>query len=150
MRMQKTLTTSCIWSAAPIASLACAKVGTRVTTITGAVLVSGGFLISIFASSVVFLYISMGLIVGNETSASAATAAITATVTSSLCLRNGLCAAVPVLLRGHNAVLQKEARHGLRNRTFGHGFDLCPRTVHPAASRSVCLARYPSLCRVPK
>lgn len=51
--------------AAPIASVACAKVGTRVTSITGAVLVSGGFLLSIFASSVVFLYISMGFIVGN-------------------------------------------------------------------------------------
>ncbi|XP_037132675.1 monocarboxylate transporter 5 isoform X1 [Syngnathus acus] len=51
-------------SGAPIASVACAKVGTRLTSITGAVLVSGGFLISIFANSVVFLYISMGVIVG--------------------------------------------------------------------------------------
>lgn len=51
-------------SVAPIASVACAKLGNRVTSITGAVLVSGGFLISIFASSVVFLYISMGVIVG--------------------------------------------------------------------------------------
>lgn len=51
-------------SVAPIASVACAKVGTRVTSIAGAVLVSGGFLISIFANSVVFLYISMGVIVG--------------------------------------------------------------------------------------
>ncbi|CAI5647354.1 monocarboxylate transporter 5 [Oreochromis niloticus] len=51
-------------SGAPIASVACAKVGVRVTSITGAVLVSGGFLLSIFASSVVFLYISMGVIVG--------------------------------------------------------------------------------------
>ncbi|XP_077438292.1 monocarboxylate transporter 5 isoform X2 [Vanacampus margaritifer] len=51
-------------SGAPIASVACAKLGTRVTSITGAVLVSGGFLISIFANSVVFLYISMGVIVG--------------------------------------------------------------------------------------
>ncbi|KAM9751220.1 monocarboxylate transporter 5 isoform 1-T4 [Menidia menidia] len=51
-------------SGAPLASVACAKVGVRVTSITGAVLVSGGFLMSIFASSVVFLYISMGLIVG--------------------------------------------------------------------------------------
>ncbi|XP_061843398.1 monocarboxylate transporter 5 isoform X1 [Nerophis lumbriciformis] len=51
-------------SGAPIASVACAKVGTRVTAITGAVLVSGGFLMSIFANSVVFLYISMGVIVG--------------------------------------------------------------------------------------
>ncbi|XP_077455107.1 monocarboxylate transporter 5 [Stigmatopora argus] len=51
-------------SGAPIASVACAKVGTRVTSITGAVLVSGGFLISIFANSVAFLYISMGVIVG--------------------------------------------------------------------------------------
>ncbi|XP_037540137.1 monocarboxylate transporter 5 [Nematolebias whitei] len=51
-------------SGAPIASVACAKMGTRVTSITGAVLVSGGFILSIFASSVVFLYISMGVIVG--------------------------------------------------------------------------------------
>uniref|UniRef100_A0A3Q2XEM7 Solute carrier family 16 member 4 n=2 Tax=Hippocampus comes TaxID=109280 RepID=A0A3Q2XEM7_HIPCM len=51
-------------SGAPIASVACAKVGTRVTSITGAVLVSGGFLISIFANSVLFLYITMGVIVG--------------------------------------------------------------------------------------
>ncbi|XP_030588532.1 monocarboxylate transporter 5 [Archocentrus centrarchus] len=51
-------------SGAPIASVACAKLGARVTSITGAVLVSGGFLLSIFASSVVFLYISMGVIVG--------------------------------------------------------------------------------------
>nr|XP_046251831.1 monocarboxylate transporter 5 [Scatophagus argus]XP_046251832.1 monocarboxylate transporter 5 [Scatophagus argus] len=51
-------------SGAPIASVACAKLGSRVTSITGAVLVSGGFLMSIFASSVVFLYISMGVIVG--------------------------------------------------------------------------------------
>ncbi|XP_029011776.1 monocarboxylate transporter 5 [Betta splendens] len=51
-------------SGAPIASVACAKLGARVTSITGAVLVSGGFLLSIFANSVVFLYISMGVIVG--------------------------------------------------------------------------------------
>lgn len=51
-------------SVAPLASVACAKLGTRVTSIAGAVLVSGGFLISIFANSVVFLYISMGVIVG--------------------------------------------------------------------------------------
>ncbi|XP_068589808.1 monocarboxylate transporter 5 [Cebidichthys violaceus] len=51
-------------SGAPLASVACAKLGTRVTSITGALLVSGGFLLSIFANSVVFLYISMGVIVG--------------------------------------------------------------------------------------
>ncbi|XP_041654755.1 monocarboxylate transporter 5 [Cheilinus undulatus] len=51
-------------SGAPLASVACAKLGARVTSISGAVLVSGGFLISIFANSVVFLYISMGVIVG--------------------------------------------------------------------------------------
>ncbi|XP_071374276.1 monocarboxylate transporter 5 [Centroberyx affinis] len=51
-------------SGAPIASVACAKLGTRVTSIAGAVLVSGGFLMSIFATNVVFLYISMGVIVG--------------------------------------------------------------------------------------
>lgn len=51
-------------SGAPIASVACAKVGARVTSITGALLVSGGFLLSIFANSVVYLYISMGIVVG--------------------------------------------------------------------------------------
>ncbi|KAM4737653.1 monocarboxylate transporter 5 [Anableps anableps] len=51
-------------SGAPIASVACAKLGPRVTSISGAVLVSGGFIISIFANSVVYLYISMGVIVG--------------------------------------------------------------------------------------
>ncbi|KAG7472540.1 hypothetical protein MATL_G00109740, partial [Megalops atlanticus] len=48
----------------PLASVACAKLGNRTTSIIGAVLVSAGFLISILATSVVFLYISMGLIVG--------------------------------------------------------------------------------------
>ncbi|XP_068607006.1 monocarboxylate transporter 5 [Brachionichthys hirsutus] len=51
-------------SAAPIAAVACAKFGVRVTSITGSLLVSGGFLLSVFANSVVFLYISMGLVVG--------------------------------------------------------------------------------------
>ncbi|KAF0036351.1 hypothetical protein F2P81_011663 [Scophthalmus maximus] len=51
-------------SGAPIASVACAKLGPRVTSIMGAVLVSGGFIMSIFASTVVYLYFSMGLIVG--------------------------------------------------------------------------------------
>lgn len=51
-------------SAAPMASVLCAKLGNRVTSIIGAVLVSGGFLMSILATSVTFLYISMGLIVG--------------------------------------------------------------------------------------
>ncbi|XP_034028164.1 monocarboxylate transporter 5 [Thalassophryne amazonica] len=51
-------------SGAPLASVACAKFGTRVTSITGALLISGGFLLSIFATSVVYLYVSMGVIVG--------------------------------------------------------------------------------------
>ncbi|XP_035014893.1 monocarboxylate transporter 5 [Hippoglossus stenolepis] len=51
-------------SGAPMASVACAKFGTRTTSITGALLVSGGFIMSIAASSVVFLYVSMGVIVG--------------------------------------------------------------------------------------
>jgi len=46
--------------------VACAKLGTRVTSIAGALLVSGGFIISIFASSVLFLCISMGVIVGES------------------------------------------------------------------------------------
>ncbi|KAL1020840.1 hypothetical protein UPYG_G00005370 [Umbra pygmaea] len=51
-------------SGGPLASVAIAKLGNRLTSIGGAVLVSVGFLISIFATSVVFLYISLGLIVG--------------------------------------------------------------------------------------
>ncbi|KAJ0064282.1 hypothetical protein NL108_001615, partial [Boleophthalmus pectinirostris] len=51
-------------SGAPIASVACAKVGTRVTSITGALMVSGGFFLSIFANSVVYLYMTMGVVVG--------------------------------------------------------------------------------------
>uniref|UniRef100_A0A4W5KXL4 Solute carrier family 16 member 4 n=1 Tax=Hucho hucho TaxID=62062 RepID=A0A4W5KXL4_9TELE len=51
-------------SGGPLAAVACAKLGNRVTSITGAVLVSVGFLMSVFATSVVFLYISMGMIVG--------------------------------------------------------------------------------------
>uniref|UniRef100_A0A6Q2Z123 Major facilitator superfamily (MFS) profile domain-containing protein n=1 Tax=Esox lucius TaxID=8010 RepID=A0A6Q2Z123_ESOLU len=51
-------------SGGPLASVACAKLGNRVTSIAGAMLVSVGFLMSIFATSVVFLYISMGLVVG--------------------------------------------------------------------------------------
>lgn len=57
-------TSSPVSSVAPLASVACAKLEARVTSIAGAVLVSGGFLMSIFASSVVFLYVSMGVIVG--------------------------------------------------------------------------------------
>ncbi|XP_030216513.1 monocarboxylate transporter 5 [Gadus morhua] len=51
-------------SGAPIASITCAKYGTRATTIAGAFLVSAGFILSIFANSVVYLYISMGVFVG--------------------------------------------------------------------------------------
>ncbi|KAJ8360657.1 hypothetical protein SKAU_G00171820, partial [Synaphobranchus kaupii] len=51
-------------SLGPLAAVACSKLGSRITSIVGAVLVSTGFLISILATSVVFLYISMGLVVG--------------------------------------------------------------------------------------
>ncbi|KAI4902287.1 hypothetical protein NFI96_034714, partial [Prochilodus magdalenae] len=51
-------------SGGPLASVACAKLGNRITSIMGAVLVSAGFLTSIFATSVIYLYISMGLVVG--------------------------------------------------------------------------------------
>ncbi|KAK7146023.1 hypothetical protein R3I93_013674 [Phoxinus phoxinus] len=51
-------------SGGPLASVACAKLGNRVTSIVGALLVSAGFLSSIFATSVIYLYISMGLVVG--------------------------------------------------------------------------------------
>ncbi|XP_067269887.1 monocarboxylate transporter 5 [Pseudorasbora parva] len=51
-------------SGGPLASVACAKLGNRVTSIVGALFVSAGFLSSIFATSVVYLYISMGLVVG--------------------------------------------------------------------------------------
>lgn len=46
--------------------MACGKFGVRVTSITGALLVSGGFIFSVFANSVVFLYVSMGVIVGKH------------------------------------------------------------------------------------
>ncbi len=48
----------------PLASVACSKLGNRVTSIVGAFLVSAGFISSIFATSVIYLYISMGLVVG--------------------------------------------------------------------------------------
>ncbi|KAF4072306.1 hypothetical protein AMELA_G00261610 [Ameiurus melas] len=51
-------------SGGPLASVACAKLGNRVTSIMGALLVTTGFLISIFANSLIYLYISMGLVVG--------------------------------------------------------------------------------------
>ncbi|XP_048854535.1 monocarboxylate transporter 5 isoform X2 [Brienomyrus brachyistius] len=51
-------------SGGPLASLACAKFGNRITSIAGALLVSTGFLVSILATSVVFLYVSLGLVVG--------------------------------------------------------------------------------------
>ncbi|XP_062855041.1 monocarboxylate transporter 5 isoform X2 [Trichomycterus rosablanca] len=51
-------------SGGPLASVACAKLGNRVTSIGGAILVTAGFLISIFATSIMYLYISMGLVVG--------------------------------------------------------------------------------------
>ncbi|KAL6458916.1 hypothetical protein MHYP_G00323880 [Metynnis hypsauchen] len=51
-------------SGGPLASVACAKLGNRITSIMGAALVSAGFLTSIFATSVAYLYISMGLVVG--------------------------------------------------------------------------------------
>ncbi|XP_062247517.1 monocarboxylate transporter 5 [Platichthys flesus] len=51
-------------SGAPMASVACAKFGTRTTSITGALLVSAGFIMSVYANSVAFLYVSMGVVVG--------------------------------------------------------------------------------------
>ncbi|XP_061114890.1 monocarboxylate transporter 5 [Conger conger] len=51
-------------SGGPLASVACAKFGNRTTSIVGALLVSAGFLLSMLATSAVFLYVSMGLIVG--------------------------------------------------------------------------------------
>ncbi|KAJ8370206.1 hypothetical protein SKAU_G00102340 [Synaphobranchus kaupii] len=51
-------------SGGPLASVACAKFGNRTTSIVGALLVTSGFLLSILATNVVFLYFSMGLIVG--------------------------------------------------------------------------------------
>ncbi|XP_064160377.1 monocarboxylate transporter 5-like [Anguilla rostrata] len=51
-------------SLGPLASVACGKLGCKITSIAGAVLVSTGFLISMLATSVVFLYVSLGLVVG--------------------------------------------------------------------------------------
>uniref|UniRef100_UPI00398F7781 monocarboxylate transporter 5 n=1 Tax=Pristiophorus japonicus TaxID=55135 RepID=UPI00398F7781 len=51
-------------SAGPIASIVCGKLGDRWTSILGAVLVSTGFLTSILATGVLFLYVSLGGVVG--------------------------------------------------------------------------------------
>ncbi|MFT7815782.1 monocarboxylate transporter 5 isoform X1 [Arapaima gigas] len=51
-------------SGGPLASVACAKLGNRLTSVVGALLVSAGFLVSMLATSAVFLYVSMGLVVG--------------------------------------------------------------------------------------
>ncbi|XP_051890708.1 monocarboxylate transporter 5 [Pristis pectinata] len=51
-------------SAGPIASVACGKLGDRWTSILGAILVSAGFLVSILATNVIFLYVSLGGVVG--------------------------------------------------------------------------------------
>uniref|UniRef100_A0A8C4RG92 Solute carrier family 16 member 4 n=1 Tax=Erpetoichthys calabaricus TaxID=27687 RepID=A0A8C4RG92_ERPCA len=51
-------------TAGPIASVTCGKLGERWTSILGAMLVSIGFFTSIMATSIVFLYITMGAIVG--------------------------------------------------------------------------------------
>ncbi|KAJ8258782.1 hypothetical protein COCON_G00177940 [Conger conger] len=51
-------------SLGPLAAVACGTLGCRITSVVGAVLVSAGFLISMLATSVVFLYISLGVVVG--------------------------------------------------------------------------------------
>uniref|UniRef100_A0A4W3J4V7 Solute carrier family 16 member 4 n=1 Tax=Callorhinchus milii TaxID=7868 RepID=A0A4W3J4V7_CALMI len=51
-------------SAGPLASVACGKLGDRWASILGAVLVSAGFLMSIFATGIIFLYVSLGVVVG--------------------------------------------------------------------------------------
>ncbi|XP_041083776.1 monocarboxylate transporter 5-like isoform X1 [Polyodon spathula] len=51
-------------SAGPLASVACGKLGYRWASIVGALLVSTGFLLSLLATSIVFLCVSMGVIVG--------------------------------------------------------------------------------------
>lgn len=144
---------------APIASMACAKLGARVTSITGALFVSGGFLISIFASSVVFLYISMGVIVGELNYVLCLTFSlitkqdvyVTALEVNYFqwcatdCLltpfRNGFCTIIPVLLSCDSTVLQKKVSNSVCNWAFWDGVDLCPRPIHSAASGPICLAR---------
>ncbi|KAF3860359.1 hypothetical protein F7725_000614 [Dissostichus mawsoni] len=105
-------------SGAPIASVACAKLGTRTTSIAGAVLVSGGFILSIFAHSVVYLYVSMGMIVG---------------------------IGFALLYQAFSVVtamyFPKEVSDSLCNCAFWDGFDLCPGSLHSAAPGQVCLAR---------
>ncbi|XP_039604468.1 monocarboxylate transporter 5 [Polypterus senegalus] len=51
-------------AAGPLASVTCGKLGERWASILGSILVSIGFFTSIMATSIVFLYISMGAIVG--------------------------------------------------------------------------------------
>ncbi|XP_043932830.1 monocarboxylate transporter 5 isoform X2 [Protopterus annectens] len=51
-------------SAGPIANIICTKLGHRKASILGAVLVSAGFFISILSTSIIFLYLSLGAVVG--------------------------------------------------------------------------------------
>lgn len=149
-------------SAAPIASIACAKLGTRVTSISGAVLVSAGFLISIFASSVVYLYISMGLIVGElnckldlkldnthlffVTDVTDLVRHVDPGFNQDYLLfipfRNWLCPVVPSLLCSNSTVLPKEVGHSICYWALRDGLDLCSCSIHSAASGPVCMARW--------
>lgn len=55
----------CILSlAAPLVAVVCRRIGERPTSILGAGLVSGGCLLSTQATSVPFLCVSMGLLLG--------------------------------------------------------------------------------------
>lgn len=56
--------------------------------------------------------------------------------------RNGFCTTIPIFLRGHGAVFQKEVGHCICYWALRDGVDLCPCTLHSAALGSVCLARY--------
>lgn len=56
-------------------------------------------------------------------------------------LRNGFCTTIPVLFSGDSTLLQKKAGNSIRDWAFWDGFDLCPRSIYPATSGPICLAR---------
>lgn len=125
----------------PLASVACAKLGNRVTSIVGALFVSAGFLFSIFATNVTYLYISMGLVVGEYLILKVDTEIIMQKVTHKLDFsRSRVCSSLSGHICCNSDLFPKEAGNGIFYWTFWHGSDLCPRSIHSAAFGSVCLA----------
>lgn len=135
----------------PVASVACAKLGIRVTSIMGALFVTVGFLVSIFATNVVYLYISMGLIVGECPSINRIEQTSPTMLVCILYLlkqnihapcRYRLRFPVPGQLCCHGNIFPEEAGHCVFHRPLRNGPHVCSCSFHTAASGSLCLARW--------